>query len=108
MWDLNENVMVKSIANAHTDSVLCLEVVENEKLLISGGKDKIIKIWDLATHTCLRTLTGHTSWVWCLKLLLNSSHLASGSTDTCVKIWDVYSDEIACLHCSIIRPLFYV
>ncbi len=31
IWDLNENEMVKSIANAHTDSVLCLEVVENEK-----------------------------------------------------------------------------
>jgi WD40 repeat protein len=88
IWDLNENVMVKSIANAHADSVLCLEVIKNEKLLISGGKDKLIKIWDFVAHNCLRTLTGHTSWIWCLKLLLKSNHLASGSTDTSVKIWD--------------------
>jgi WD40 repeat protein len=89
IWDLNENIMVKSITNAHSDSVLCLEVIENEKLLISGGKDKMIKIWDFVADNCLRTLTGHTSWVWCLKLFLKSNRLASGSTDTCVKLWDV-------------------
>jgi WD40 repeat protein len=93
IWDLNGNIMVKSITNAHSDSVLCLEVIENEKLLISGGKDKMIKIWDLLTHNCLRTLTGHKSWVWCLKLLLNSNHLASGSTDTCVKLWGISSGD---------------
>ena len=89
LWDLNQNLNVKTL-KAHTDSVMCLEVLRMKgKEVISGSKDKLIKIWNLETGVCRQNLHGHSSWIWCLKVLVNEERLASGSTDACVKIWNL-------------------
>jgi WD40 repeat protein len=86
---LNQNLNVRTL-QAHTDSVICLEVLSlKEKEVISGSKDKLIKIWNLETGVCRQNLHGHSSWIWCLKVLVNEERLASGSTDACVKIWNL-------------------
>jgi F-box and WD-40 domain protein MET30 len=67
--------------------VRCLTVLSNNRLA-SGSYDTTIKIWDLNTFTCIRTLNEHTDWIRCLKTLSNS-RLASGSTDKSIKIWNL-------------------
>src|ERR1035437_8099717 len=34
--------------------------------LASGSDDKTIKLWDVGTGTCLKTLTGHSALVFCV------------------------------------------
>ena len=59
----------------------------NENQLASGSCDKLIKIWDLNTSICLKSLNEHTGWVYSL-VMLNENQLASGGNDTLIKIWD--------------------
>ncbi|KAF5316313.1 hypothetical protein D9619_006831 [Psilocybe cf. subviscida] len=43
--------------------------VKRGALVVSGGCDKVIKVWDAGSGQCIYTLTGHTSTVRALRLL---------------------------------------
>jgi WD40 repeat protein len=51
-----------------------------------------VRIWDIETGVCIRTLKGHICWIVALAVL-NDGMLASGSTDNTVRIWSYHSGE---------------
>lgn len=57
-------------------------------LLVSGGCDRDVRVWNLATGCAQYTLRGHTSTVRCLKMS-DSTTAISGSRDTTLRIWDL-------------------
>ncbi|KAF2270243.1 F-box/WD repeat-containing protein pof1 [Lojkania enalia] len=57
-------------------------------LLVSGGCDRDVRVWNLATGYPQFTLRGHTSTVRCLKMS-DASTAISGSRDTTLRIWDL-------------------
>ncbi|MDB9311236.1 hypothetical protein PN471_21915, partial [Aphanizomenon sp. CS-733/32] len=61
--------------------------------LASGSDDKTVKLWDVQTGDCVRTLEGHSSLVNSVAWSGDSLTLASGSDDKTVKLWDVQSGE---------------
>ena len=65
----------------HTKSANAVAFSPDNRWLASGGKDNVIKIWDLATGNILRTLYGHTSNVNALAVSSDGKLLASGSGD---------------------------
>ncbi|KIV77942.1 hypothetical protein PV11_09714 [Exophiala sideris] len=79
-------------------------------LLVSGSGDRTVKVWSLATYTCLQTFEGHSNSV--LKVIwippstpptdsdthpesrqsqTNQPLIASASSDTLVKLWSAYA-----------------
>ncbi len=71
----------------HSDTVKALAIAPNGKVLASGGNERVIKLWDLATQTEICTLTGHTEYVKALAFSPDSKLLVSGSLDDTLKIW---------------------
>ena len=67
---------------------------EKTEKLASGSRDNSIKIWNVDSGECIRTLSGHSNIVTSLQLLSNNK-LASGSRDNSIKIWNV--DSGACI-----------
>ena len=61
-------------------------------VLVSGSFDGTIKVWDLATGQCERTLKGHTSAVYALAACAGGK-MASGSGDNTIKIWSAHGQE---------------
>ncbi|KAG6022990.1 hypothetical protein E4U41_002115 [Claviceps citrina] len=59
-----------------------------DDVMVSGGCDRDVRVWDLKTGACLHTLRGHTSTVRCLKMA-DSDTAISGSRDTTLRIWDI-------------------
>lgn len=45
--------------NGHTDSVYCCQF--DEKKLITGSRDRTIRVWDMATYECIKVIGGPTS-----------------------------------------------
>ncbi|KAJ2078554.1 hypothetical protein H4R24_004393 [Coemansia sp. RSA 988] len=72
------------VLEGHADSVYCVQC-DHEKI-VTGSRDRTIKIWDAETMQCLRTMTGHTASVLCLKY--NDSALVTGSSDATIIVWD--------------------
>ena len=71
-----------------------LNLVNLNKYLASSSEDKTIKLWDLETSECIRTLEGHTEQINCMEVLENGL-LISGSDDNSLKIWN--PSDGACL-----------
>lgn len=57
----------------------------DNRLLISGGRDKVIKVWD-ENGVCCQHLTGHQHSILCLAKI-NDRVFLSGSRDQSIKAW---------------------
>ena len=69
------------LQTGHTRSINAIAFSPDNRWLASGGKDNVIKIWDLTMGNILRTLYGHTSNVNALAVSPDGKLLASGSGD---------------------------
>ncbi len=59
--------------------------------LVSCSQDKTIKIWDLDTFKCSKTLVGHKNIIWKVEKLKNNQQILSCSSDRTIKLWDIES-----------------
>lgn len=58
-------------------------------LLASGSYDKKVRLWDIKTGCCVKTLAGHTNGILAVSFSPDGTILASGCYDQTVRIWDV-------------------
>jgi RNA polymerase sigma factor (sigma-70 family) len=59
------------------------------RVVATGGKDGIIRLWSADSAQELGQLTGHTGPITALTFLANGRRLISGSEDTTAMVWDV-------------------
>src|SRR5262249_61638466 len=69
------------LQTGHTKSATAVAFSPDNRWLASGGKDNVIKIWDLTNGNILRTLYGHSSNINALAVSDDGQLLASGSGD---------------------------
>lgn len=69
--------------------VLCCIFHPSQLLLISGGDDSQIKIWDLISKSCVATLQAHFSAVTSLSISDDGWTLLSGGRDGVVVLWNL-------------------
>lgn len=80
--------------NKLTSSPLPIPELSEDPIIISGSLDNTIKIWDMTTGKCIRTLFGHVEGVW--SLAYDTLRIISGSHDKTVRVWDLGSGR--CMH----------
>ncbi|CAB1418260.1 unnamed protein product [Pleuronectes platessa] len=56
--------------------------------LLSGSRDKTIKMWDVSTGLCLMTLVGHDNWVRGILFHPGGRFIVSCADDKTLRIWD--------------------
>lgn len=57
--------------------------------LVSGSRDKTIKVWDVSVGLCLFTLIGHDNWVRGVVWHPGGKYILSSSDDKTVRVWDI-------------------
>lgn len=58
-------------------------------LVVSGGCDREVRVWDIVTGECVHSLRGHSSTIRCLKVLDGRPIAVSGSRDFSLRVWDI-------------------
>ena len=57
--------------------------------LVSSSRDKTIRLWHVATSTCIRVLVGHDNWVRQALFVPSGRFVLSCSDDKSIRCWDV-------------------
>ncbi|KAK0407732.1 hypothetical protein QR680_003555 [Steinernema hermaphroditum] len=82
------------VLSGHTGWVRSVDVEPGNEWLVSGGADRIIKIWDLAKGTLRLSLTGHISAVRAVKVSPRHPFIFSAGEDKQVKCWDLETNKV--------------
>jgi hypothetical protein len=56
--------------------------------LLSAGRDRMLRLWDVETGTPVRELAGHTDEVFAAVYHPDGTRIASGGRDRVVRVWD--------------------
>merc|ERR1712150_216365 len=87
-WDM-ETMQACESFRGHDDDVYALHTDGPSSLLVSGSKDRTVRVWDarLPDGRCVGVLRSHTGAV--LDLKLRGNRVVSASMDKTLRMWDI-------------------
>lgn len=88
LWDTIENRKKREYSGYHKKGIMALDFNENLILLISGGFDHQIFIWNPYIDSPVHNLAGHTAPIVSVKFVDNPLHIVTLDSDLTLKIWD--------------------
>lgn len=93
IWDVEKRELVKTIEDAHSDTVFGLQFSKDGKRIVSGAADKFVKVHDIETGEHVRSFEGHTHHVLDVSWKADGSQLVSAGADNAIKVWNVQTGE---------------
>ncbi|KAL5335631.1 nuclear distribution protein nudF [Aspergillus crustosus] len=73
----------------HDHIVSAVRFMPSGNLLVSASRDTDIRVWDVTTGYCVKTIIGHTGWVRDICLSLDGNFLLSSGHDMTARLWDI-------------------
>ncbi|XP_006812933.1 LOW QUALITY PROTEIN: protein NEDD1-like [Saccoglossus kowalevskii] len=73
------NIVSDHIADGEKQTTLAF--VSNSRYVVSGGKNKVVSIWDAKTKKLKKTFKDHSDTVTCIAVNFNDTYIASGATN---------------------------
>lgn len=96
------------LSSRHSQSVTTLAISADDKVLISGSRDRNLKIWNAASGQLIKTLPAvHGDSISSVQISPKLKYFASGSSDKYIKVWDYsnYQNIINFHHPGIVTAL---
>jgi WD40 repeat protein/transcriptional regulator with XRE-family HTH domain len=90
--------------------ILSVDISSDGKLLVTGGTDGSVRLWQVANGKQLWVNQEHHSWVFSVVFNYDCSQIASGSSDSTIRLWNVTTGEsLNCLRdlCSEINTIAF-
>ena len=79
---------------AHSAHIFCCTISTNGQILVTGSKDKTVKVLNPKTGEILHSFTGHRDYIYAVAISPNNSLIASGSCDNTIKLWNLKTGEL--------------
>ncbi|KAF1977501.1 nuclear distribution protein PAC1 [Bimuria novae-zelandiae CBS 107.79] len=101
LWDPTDEYKNIRTLPGHDHSVSAIRFIpsgaagapSSGNLLVSASRDKTLRIWDVTTGYCVKTIRGHVDWVRDVAPSFDGRWLLSGGTDQTARLWDANSGE---------------
>ncbi len=79
--------------NGHQEStekdIITLGITDDNKILVSAGRDKTIQLWDIPNQTQLASIKRQKAWVTSIAFSEDRKILATGYASDVIKLWNV-------------------
>jgi len=87
IWDIEtgENRVRLDHEGAYLNSAIWMP---GGRHVVTGGRDRVVRVWEAASGTKVREFHGHTSAINDLKLLRGGEVIVSASKDGTIRLWD--------------------
>jgi len=77
----------------HSHGVWTVAYAPDGQTLVSGGVDRLVRIWDIETGRLLRSMRGHTHDIRAAIFTPDGQTLATGSEDRTIRLWNPTTGE---------------
>ncbi|MCJ1312179.1 protein with putative role during mitosis [Agyrium rufum] len=102
LWDPSDEYKNIRTLPGHDHSVSAVKFIPSGaagaplsgNLLVSASRDKTLRIWDVTTGYCVKTLHSHVDWVRDVAPSFDGRWLLSVGNDQTARIWDAGSGEM--------------
>ena len=102
LWDPSDEYKNIRTLPGHDHSVSAVRFVPSGaagspasgNLLVSASRDHTLRVWDVTTGYCVKTLRGHTDWVRSVSPSFDGRWLLSAGDDRVGRLWDAASGEV--------------
>ncbi len=93
LWEARTGTVRRFRPDAARDRVTCLAFAPDGKTLVTGGWDKLVRVWDLATAQELHCFSGHPGGVYHVAYSPDGKQIASLSghdsgEESSIRLWD--------------------
>lgn len=96
LWDPSDEYKNIRTLPGHDHSVSSVRFIpsgaagspSSGNLLVSASRDKTLRIWDVTTGYCVKTLRGHSDWVRSVSPSFDGRWLLSAGNDQVARLWD--------------------
>src|SRR5262245_34501950 len=78
----------------HKGAVFSVAMARDGKTAVSGGADKSVRLWDVATGQVIKTFDGHADEVHGVAVSADGRFILSGGFDKTVRLWDVMNGKM--------------
>ena len=101
LWDPSDEYKNIRTLPGHDHSVSAIRFVPSGvagaptsgNLLVSASRDKTLRVWDVTTGYCVKTLRGHSDWVRDVYPSFDGRWLLSCGNDQIARLWDAGTGE---------------
>lgn len=105
LWNLQEPDPSTSpiVLTGHEGSINSLSFSPDNRWLVSGGQDKMIRLWDMNDLTAPPlVLSGHKDRITAVAFSPDSQWLATGSVDNTIQLWSLDVEVLRQKACEIV------
>jgi WD40 repeat protein len=92
LFDASSGKELKRLAG-HADWVVCVAFAADGKVALSGGLDRTIKLWDVATSRLLRTFSLKNVVIASVAFSSDGWRVLSAGSDGIVRGWDTFTGQ---------------
>lgn len=91
-FTFSQEALETIIQKGHTEVVKSMAITDDGKFLLTGSRDKSVKLWDIKTGFEMRSFLGHQSSV--NDISINGNLMATSSADNTAKLWDINTGKL--------------
>jgi guanine nucleotide-binding protein subunit beta-2-like 1 protein len=94
LWNTLGECKFTITEGGHSDWVSCVRFSPTQQpVVVSGGWDRVVKVWNLTTCQLETNLIGHTGYINTVTVSPDGSLCASGGKDGTAMLWDLNKGE---------------
>jgi WD40 repeat protein len=94
-WAADQPRKIEPVASmGHSDYIYAVAFSPNGAQVLSGSRDKTLKLWDTASGHMIRTFVGHSEPIVSVAFSPDGARVLSGGDDKTMKLWDVQTGQL--------------
>lgn len=94
VYSTDSRELLNEFKNGHENQVLSIDISQDSTILVSGGKDSTIVIWDLVNNKILSSLSNQKGIITSVQISPDGNYLVSGGTDNNAYLYDLEKSEV--------------